>query len=76
MKIIVCDPVSPKGVALLQQRPEFQVVVLDKRLPEAELIPLVADAAALVRPLHVPRPVLLWKPALTVPCPHRTRPPR
>lgn len=48
MKIIVCDPVSPKGVALLQQRPEFQVVVLEKRLPEAELIPLVADAAALV----------------------------
>src|SRR5208337_72221 len=26
MKIVVCDPVSPKGIALLQQRPEFQVV--------------------------------------------------
>jgi D-3-phosphoglycerate dehydrogenase len=48
MKIIVCDPISPKGIALLQQRPEFQVVVLPKRLPEAELIPLVADATALV----------------------------
>jgi D-3-phosphoglycerate dehydrogenase len=48
MKIIVCDPISPKGIALLQQRPEFQVVVLPKRLPEAELIPLVADAVALV----------------------------
>jgi D-3-phosphoglycerate dehydrogenase len=48
MKIVVCDPISPKGIALLQQRPEFQVVVLPKRLPEAELIPLVADATALV----------------------------
>src|SRR5271155_439507 len=48
MKIIVCDPISPKGIALLQQRPEFNVVVLPKRLTEAELIPLVADAVALV----------------------------
>jgi D-3-phosphoglycerate dehydrogenase len=48
MKIVVCDPISPKGIALLQQRPEFQVVVLPKRLAEAELIPLVADATALV----------------------------
>jgi D-3-phosphoglycerate dehydrogenase len=48
MKIVVCDPISPRGIALLQQRPEFQVVVLPKRLPEAELIPIVADAVALV----------------------------
>jgi D-3-phosphoglycerate dehydrogenase len=48
MKIVVCDPISPKGIALLQQRPEFQVVVLPKRLAEAELIPLVVDATALV----------------------------
>jgi D-3-phosphoglycerate dehydrogenase len=48
MKIIVCDPVSPKGIALLQQRPEFQVVVLPKRLTEAELLPVVGDAVALV----------------------------
>jgi len=48
MKIVVCDPISPKGIALLQQRPEFQVVVLPKRLPEAELISIVADAVALV----------------------------
>jgi D-3-phosphoglycerate dehydrogenase / 2-oxoglutarate reductase len=48
MKIVICDPISPRGIALLQQRPEFQVVVLPKRLPEAELIPLVADAVALV----------------------------
>jgi D-3-phosphoglycerate dehydrogenase len=48
MKIVVCDPISPKGIELLQQRPEFKVVVLPKRLPEAELLPIVADAVALV----------------------------
>src|SRR5689334_16422459 len=48
MKVLVCDPVSPKGIALLQQRPEFKVKVLDKRLPEAELIPVVADVEAMV----------------------------
>ncbi|HTV42781.1 MAG TPA: phosphoglycerate dehydrogenase [Candidatus Sulfotelmatobacter sp.] len=48
MKIVVCDPISPKGIALLQQRPEFQVMVLPKRLAEAELLPVVSDAVALV----------------------------
>src|SRR5437879_2906904 len=48
MKILVCDPVSPKGISLLEQRPEFQVVVLPKRLSEAELLPQVEDAVALV----------------------------
>ena len=48
MKILVCDPVSPKGIALLQQRPEFEVVVLPKRLTEAELLPVVKDVVAIV----------------------------
>jgi len=48
MNILVCDPVSPKGIALLQQRPEFQVVVLPKRLSEAELLPAVKEAIALL----------------------------
>ena len=48
MKIVVCDPISPKGIALLQQRPEFEVVVLPKRLSEPELLPVVADAVALL----------------------------
>jgi D-3-phosphoglycerate dehydrogenase / 2-oxoglutarate reductase len=48
MKILVCDPVSPKGIALLQQRPEFEVVVLPKRVSEAELLPLVKDVVAMV----------------------------
>src|SRR5438445_3876304 len=48
MKVLVCDPISPKGVALLQQRPEFEVVVLPKRLSEAELLPQVHDVVAMV----------------------------
>ena len=48
MKVLVCDPISPKGIALLQQRPEFQVTVLPKRLSEAELLPLVSDVVAMV----------------------------
>jgi D-3-phosphoglycerate dehydrogenase len=48
MKIVVCDPISPKGIAQLQQRPEFEVVVLPKRLPEPELLPVVTDAVALL----------------------------
>ena len=48
MRILVCDPISPKGISLLQQRSEFQVVVLPKRLSEAELLPLVADVTAMV----------------------------
>lgn len=48
MKVLVCDPVSPKGIALFQQRPEFQVQVLDKRLSEEALMPIVADVSALV----------------------------
>ena len=48
MKILVCDPISPKGIALLQQRPELKVTVLPKRLSEAELLPLVSDVVAMV----------------------------
>src|SRR5258706_4616867 len=48
MKVLVCGPISPKGIALLQQRPEFEVVVLPKQLSEAELLPLVKDAVAMV----------------------------
>jgi D-3-phosphoglycerate dehydrogenase len=48
MKVLVCDPISPKGIALLQQRPEFEVVVLPKRLSEAELLPVVSDVVAMV----------------------------
>lgn len=68
MKIIVCDPVSSKGVALLKQRPEFQVEVLEKRLPEPDLLPVVAEAAALVvrSETKITRPVLAAAPNLRV----------
>ncbi|HSH94716.1 MAG TPA: phosphoglycerate dehydrogenase [Roseimicrobium sp.] len=48
MNVLICDPISPKGIALFQQRPEFKVTVLEKRLTEAELLPLVADVEAMV----------------------------
>src|SRR5216117_883506 len=48
MRVLVCDPISPRRISLLQQRPEFEVEVLPKRLSEAELLPVVADAVALV----------------------------
>lgn len=48
MNVLICDPISPKGIALFKQRPEFNVTVLDKRLPEAELLPLVSETAAIV----------------------------
>ena len=68
MKILVCDPISPKGIALLQQRPEFEVVVLPKRLTEAELLPVVADAVAMVvrSETKVSRKVLEAAPKLRV----------
>src|ERR1700720_3357398 len=48
MKIMICDPISPKGIALFQQRPDFKVTVLKQRLPEAELLPLLANVEAMV----------------------------
>jgi len=48
MNVLICDPISAKGITLLQQRPEFHVKVLEKRLSEAELQPLVADVDAMV----------------------------
>ena len=48
MHVLVCDPISPRGIAYFQARPEFKVTVLPKRLTEAELLPLVADVDAMV----------------------------
>jgi D-3-phosphoglycerate dehydrogenase len=64
----VCDPISPKGIALLRQRPEFQVQVLDKRLPEAELVPVVVDTEAMVvrSETKVTRKVIEGAPRLKV----------
>ena len=48
MKVLICDPISPRGIELFRQRPEFQVTVLEKRLAEADLLPVVADVDAIV----------------------------
>ena len=48
MNVLICDPISPKGIALFQSRPEFKVTVLEKSLKEADLIPLVAEVEAMV----------------------------
>ena len=48
MNVLICDPISPKGIALLERQAGFKVAVLEKRLSEAELLPLVRDVVALV----------------------------
>ncbi len=48
MHVLVCDPISPRGIEYFKARPEFRVTVLSKRLPEAELIPLLGDVEAMV----------------------------
>ena len=48
MNVLICDPISPKGIEYFKQQPGLKLTVLEKRKPEAELLPLVADAHALV----------------------------
>src|SRR3984885_3951079 len=48
MNIMICDPISPKGIALFEQCAQFKVTVLKTRVPEAELLPMVADVEAMV----------------------------
>ncbi|MGA2557404.1 MAG: phosphoglycerate dehydrogenase, partial [Verrucomicrobiota bacterium] len=48
MNVLVCDPISPKGIARLQRCKEFNVTVLKQKMTEAELLPLVKEAQAMV----------------------------
>src|SRR2546423_2329650 len=48
MNVLICDPISPKGIDYFKQQPALRVTVLEKRLSEAELIPLVAETQAMV----------------------------
>lgn len=68
MKVIVCDPISPKGIEVLRQRTSLEVVVLPKPPGEAELLSLVKDAAALVvrSETKVTRNVMAAAPELKV----------
>lgn len=68
MHVLVCDPISPRGIAYFHARPEFKVTVLPKHLPEAELLPLLADVEAMVvrSETKVTRTVLESAPKLRV----------
>ena len=48
MNVLICDPISIKGIEYFRQQPQLKVIVLEKRLSEAELLPLVGDAEAIV----------------------------
>ena len=48
MNVLICDPISPKGIDYFRQQPGFRVTVLEKRLSEAELLPVVKEAEAMV----------------------------
>src|SRR3989440_1307167 len=68
MNVLICDPISPRGIALLQQRPEFKVSLLEKRPSETELLPRVTEVAAMVvrSETKVTRKVIESAPKLTV----------
>src|SRR5580658_2652536 len=68
MNVLVCDPISPKGVALLQKRPELTVTVLKQKLAEADLLPLVKDVHAMVvrSETKITRKVIEAAPSLRV----------
>jgi D-3-phosphoglycerate dehydrogenase / 2-oxoglutarate reductase len=68
MHVLICDPISTRGIAFFQARPEFRVTVLSKRLPEAELLAAAADADAIVvrSETKVTRKVLEAAPRLKV----------
>ena len=48
MRVLICDPISPKGIAYFQQQSQFKVTVVPKRLVGPELLTAVADAEAIV----------------------------
>ena len=48
MNVLICDPISPRGIEFFRQQPQFKVTVLDKRLSESELLQAVAEVEAIV----------------------------
>src|SRR4030095_10846685 len=48
MNVLICDPISTKGIEYFRQQPQLSVTVLDKRPTEAELLQAVAEVEALV----------------------------
>jgi len=48
MNVLICDSISPRGIEYFRAQPQLIVTVLEKPLPEAELILAVADVEAIV----------------------------
>ena len=48
MKVLVCDPISDRGIQQLRDQHFLDVELLPEPLPEDELIPLVRNVSALV----------------------------
>jgi D-3-phosphoglycerate dehydrogenase len=48
MKVMICDPISNKGIEQFQQQTDLEVEILSERLGEAELLPIVKDVNAMV----------------------------
>ncbi len=48
MKVLICDPISPKGIEFFKQQTELEVVVLDARPSESDLIAMASDVCAYV----------------------------
>ena len=48
MNVLICDPISPKGIEYFRQQAGLKVTVLDKRLSETELLPIIGDVDAMV----------------------------
>lgn len=48
MKVMICDPISKKGIEQFQQQTDLEVEVLSERLSEDQLLPLVKDVSAMV----------------------------
>ena len=68
MKVLVCDPISQTGIDFLKQQDGLEVIVLDRRHSEAELLPLVGDieAMAVRSETKVTKPVLESAPNLKI----------
>src|SRR5258708_145747 len=68
MNVLICDPISPKGIDFFKQQPGLKVTVLEKRLSEAELLPLVSETEAMVvrSETKVTRKVIEGAPKLKV----------
>ena len=68
MKILVCDPISARGIDYLKQQEGLETMVLERRLSEEELLPIVHDVSALAvrSETKITRTVLEAAPQLKV----------